>query len=211
MAKRELQEINAGSMADIAFLLLIFFLVATTMDVDTGLTRLLPPIPEEEEEMEVQVKKRNVLVVLINRNDQLMVRNEFGTRVDELKDITMEFFTNPNNDPDLPEKEDAEIQFPPGSSPLIPADGLWRGKVSKGVISLQNDRSTTYQQYLMVQNELVAAVNQLRQDFCKLYFDKDYDQLNMNSPTEKEISEAIRNIYKMNISEAEPKNIGGPR
>jgi biopolymer transport protein ExbD len=211
MAKRELQEINAGSMADIAFLLLIFFLVATTMDVDTGLTRLLPPIPEEEEEMEVQVKKRNVLVVLINRNDQLMVRGEFGTRIDELKDITMEFFTNPNNDPDLPAKEDAEVQFPPGSSPLIPADGLWRGKVSKGVISLQNDRSTTYQQYLMVQNELVAAVNQLRQDFCKLYFDKDFDQLNMNSPTEKEINQGIRKVYKMNISEAEPKSIGGLR
>ena len=211
MAKRELQEVNAGSMADIAFLLLIFFLVATTMDVDTGLTRLLPPIPEEEEEVEVQVKQRNVLVVLINRNDQLMVRGEFGTRVDELKDITMEFFTNPTNSDDLPEKDDAEIQFPPGSSPLIPADGIWRGKVSKGVISLQNDRSTTYKQYLMVQNELVAAVNQLRQDFCKLYFDKDYDNLNMNSPTEKEIAEAIRKVYKMNISEAEPKNIGGRR
>jgi biopolymer transport protein ExbD len=211
MAKRELQEVNAGSMADIAFLLLIFFLVATTMDVDTGLTRLLPPIPEDEQEMEVQVKKRNVLVVLINRNDQLMVRGEFGTRIDELKDITMEFFLNPNNDPDLPEKEEAEVQFPPGSSPLLPPDGVWRGYVSRGVISLQNDRSTTYKQYLLVQNELVAAVNQLRQDFCKLYFDKNYDDLNMNIPSEKEIAEAIRNVYKMNISEAEPKNIGGQR
>jgi hypothetical protein len=63
----------------------------------------------------------------------------------------------------------------------------------------------------MVQNELVAAVNQLRQDFCKLYFDKDFDDLNMNSPNEKEIAEAIRQVYKMNISEAEPKNIGGLR
>ena len=196
-------------MADIAFLLLIFFLVATTMDVDTGLTRLLPPIPEDEQEQEVKVNKRNVLVVLINRNDQLMVGGEFGTRIDELKDITMEFFTNPTNDPTLPEKEEKEVQFPPGSSPLLPADGMWRGMVSKGVISLQNDRSTTYKQYLKVQNELVAAVNQLRQDFCKLYFDKDFDDLNMNSPREKEISEAIRDIYKMNISEAEPKNIGG--
>ncbi len=196
-------------MADIAFLLLIFFLVATTMDVDTGLTRLLPPIPEDEQEQEVKVNKRNVLVVLINRNDQLMVGGEFGTRVDELKDITMEFFTNPTNDPTLPEKQEAEIQFPPGSSSLLPADGVWRGMVSKGVISLQNDRSTTYKQYLMVQNELVAAVNQLRQNFCKLYFDKDFDDLNMNSTREKEISEAIREVYKMNISEAEPKNIGG--
>jgi biopolymer transport protein ExbD len=209
MAKRELQEINAGSMADIAFLLLIFFLVATTMDVDTGLTRLLPPIPEDDEQVEVKVNKRNVLVVLINRNDQLMVGGEFGTRVDELKDITMEFFLNPANSADLPEKEEAEVQFPIGSSPLLPPDGMWRGNVSKGVISLQNDRSTTYKKYLQVQNELVAAVNQLRQDFCKLYFDKNYTDLNMNREIEKEISEAIRKVYKMNISEAEPKNIGG--
>ncbi len=209
MAKRELQEINAGSMADIAFLLLIFFLVATTMDVDTGLTRLLPPIPEEEEKQEVKVKERNVLVVLINRNDQLMVDGEFGTRLDQLKDITMEFFTNPADDQNLPEMEPKEVEFPRGSSPLLPPDGVWRGDVSKGVISLQNDRSTTYQKYLLVQNELVAAVNQLRQNFCKLYFDKDYDDLNMNNPRDKEIAEAIRDVYKMNISEATPKNIKG--
>jgi hypothetical protein len=209
MAKRELQEINAGSMADIAFLLLIFFLVATTMDVDTGITRLLPAIPEEEQDTEVQVNKRNVLVVLINRSDQLMVRGEFGTRLDELKGITMEFFTNPNNSPNLPEKEPKEVEFPPGSSSLLPADGVWRGMVSKGVISLQNDRSTTYGRYLAVQNELVAAVNQLRNDFSELYFDKSYDELNQNNPVEKEIKEKIRDIYKMNISEAEPKNIGG--
>lgn len=196
-------------MADIAFLLLIFFLVATTMDVDTGLTRLLPPIPEDEQKEEVKVNKRNVLVVLINRNDQLMVGGQFGTRVDELKDIVMEFFTNPTNDKTLPEKVTKEIQFPPGSSPLLPPNGLWVGSVSKGVISLQNDRSTTYKKYLKVQNELVAAVNQLRQDFCQLYFGKDFDDLNMNNPTEKEIAEAIRDRYKMNISEAEPKNIGG--
>src|SRR5210317_20424 len=209
MARRAVQEINAGSMADIAFLLLIFFLVATTMDVDTGLTRLLPPIPEDDEKQEVQVNKRNVLVVLINRNDQLMVRGEFGTRVDELKDITMEFFTNPANDPNLPEMKVEEIQFPPGSSPLLPPDGIWRGRVSKGVISLQNDRSTTYGKYLQVQNELVAAVNELRNNFCNLYFDKDYEELNTANPVEEEIHDGIRQIYKMNISESDPKNIGG--
>lgn len=209
MARRELQEVNAGSMADIAFLLLIFFLVATTMDVDTGITRLLPPIPEEEQDTEVKVNKRNVLVVLINRSDQLMVRGEPGTRLDELKRITMEFFTNPNNSQDLPEMENKEVEFPPGSSPMLPPDGVWRGQVSKGVISLQNDRSTTYGKYLQVQNELVAAVNQLRNDFCELYFDKKYDELNENNPVEKEIKEGIREIYKMNISEATPKNIQG--
>ena len=196
-------------MADIAFLLLIFFLVATTMDIDTGITRLLPAIPEKDQIDKVQVNKRNILVVLINRSDQLMVRGEFGTRVDELKDITIEFFTNPANNPDLPEMEAKEVEFPPGSSPLLPADGIWRGRVSKGVISLQNDRSTTYGKYLEVQNELVAAVNVLRNEFCKLYFDKEYDQLNEGNPIQKDIKDGIKKIYKMNISEAEPKNIGG--
>ncbi|MFO7934351.1 MAG: biopolymer transporter ExbD [Bacteroidales bacterium] len=207
---RETPEVNGGSLADIAFLLLIFFLVATTMDIDTGITRLLPPEPEEEQETEVKVKRRNVLVVLINRSDRLMVG---GEEMDPsmLKAKTLEFFTNPNNSPDLPEMEETEVQFPRGSSPLLPPDGVWRGKVSKGVISLQNDRSTTYAKYLQIQNELVAAVNELRNNFCQLYFDKDYDELNTEDPVEDEIHEAIRDIYKMNISESEPKNIEGFR
>jgi biopolymer transport protein ExbD len=205
---RETPEVNGGSLADIAFLLLIFFLVATTMDIDTGITRLLPPEPEEEQETEVRVNKRNVLVVLLNRSDRLMVGGEEMDRRD-LKAETLEFFTNPMNSENLPEMVETEIQFPPGSSPLLPPDGVWRGKVSKGVISLQNDRSTTYEKYLQVQNELVAAVNELRDNFSKLYFDTEYDQLNLANPTEEEIHEAIRKIYKMNISESEPKNIGG--
>jgi biopolymer transport protein ExbD len=205
---RETPEVNGGSLADIAFLLLIFFLVTTTMDIDTGITRLLPPEPEKDQETEVRVNKRNVLVVLLNRSDRLMVGGEEMDRM-ALKAKTLEFFTNPANSENLPEKEDVEIQFPPGSSALLPPDGVWRGKVSKGVISLQNDRSTTYGKYLQVQNELVAAVNELRNDFCKLYFDKEYDELNTGNPVEEEIYEGIRKIYKMNISESEPKNIGG--
>jgi biopolymer transport protein ExbD len=205
---RETPEVNGGSLADIAFLLLIFFLVTTTMDIDTGITRLLPPEPEEEQETEVKVNKRNVLVVLLNRSDRLMVGGEEMDRL-ALKAKTIEFFTNPLNLETLPVMEETEIEFPPGSSPLLPPDGVWKGKVSKGVISLQNDRSTTYGKYLQVQNELVAAVNQLRNDFCNLYFDKDFEELNTNNPVEEEIYEGIRKIYKMNISESEPKNIGG--
>jgi len=138
-----------------------------------------------------------------------MVRGEFGTRVDELRNITKEFFTNPGLSDNLPEMESKVIEFPPGSSPLLGANGEWYGYISKGVISLQNDRSTTYRKYLAVQNELVAAVNDLRNEFCKLYFDKDYDDLNEGNPIQKDIKDGIRKIYKMNISEAEPKNIGG--
>jgi biopolymer transport protein ExbD len=205
---RETPEVNGGSLADIAFLLLIFFLVTTTMDIDTGITRLLPPEPEKDQEVEVKVNKRNVLVVLLNRSDRLMVGGEEMDRLD-LKSKTIEFFTNPAGNETLPEMEDTEVPFPPGSSPLLPPDGTWRGKVSKGVISLQNDRSTTYGKYLQVQNELVAAVNELRNNFCNLYFDKDYDELNTANTIEEEIYDGIRKIYKMNISESDPKNIGG--
>jgi biopolymer transport protein ExbD len=205
---RSTPEVNGGSLADIAFLLLIFFLVTTTMDIDTGITRLLPPEPEKDQVTDVRVNKRNVLVVLLNRSDMLMVGGEVMDRL-ALKDKTIEFFTNPNKSEDLPLMEYTEVQFPPGSSSLLDPDGIWRGEVSKGVISLQNDRSTTYGKYLQVQNELVAAVNTLRNDFCKLYFDKAYDDLNTANPIEEEIQAGIREIYKMNISESEPKNIGG--
>lgn len=205
---RTTPEVNGGSLADIAFLLLIFFLVTTTMDTDTGITRLLPPEPEKDQITDVKVNKRNVLVVLLNRSDLLMVGGEVMDRL-ALKDKTIEFFTNPRNSEELPVMEETEVQFPLGSSSMLPPDGMWRGLVSKGVISLQNDRTTTYGAYLQVQNELVAAVNTLRNDFCKAYFDKEYDELNTANPIEEEIQLGIRQIYKMNISESDPKNIGG--
>jgi len=193
-------------MADIAFLLLIFFLVATTMDTDTGITRLLPPMEDNPEAAEVN--KRNVLVVLINKNDDLMVGGEIMDK-SYLKAKTIEFFTNPRRLDNLPVMETQTFKFPPGSSALLPPSGELVFDVSKGVISLQNDRSTTYGKYLEVQNEIVAAVNQLRNDFCKLYFDKEFDELNENNTLEGEIKETIKDIYKMNISEADPRNIGG--
>ena len=208
MAKRPLPEINAGSMADIAFLLLIFFLVATTMDVDTGITRLLPPIPEkEQEQLDIKVKERNVLVVLINKDDQLMVEGQI-MNLAELKEKTIEFFSNPLDDPDLPEKEPVSIDFPLGQSARFP-NGTAELMVSKGVVSLQNDRSTTYGKYLNVQNELVAAVSELRNQFSLEYFGRKYDDLDPKNSIDEAIIEGINKVYKMNISEAEPKNIGG--
>ncbi len=206
MARRELQEINAGSMADIAFLLLIFFLVATTMDIDTGISRLLPPY-EKDQKTETKVKERNVLVVLINKDDQLMVGGEISG-LNQLKEKTIQFFSNPNNDPNLPEMKNEEIDFPPGTSSRIP-DGKAIIPVSQGVVSLQNDRSTTYGKYLVVQDVLVAAVDQLRNEFAVNYFGRRYDQMDSKNPVDDQIMEGIRKVYKMNISEAEPKNIGG--
>jgi biopolymer transport protein ExbD len=193
MARRELQEINAGSMADIAFLLLIFFLVATTMDIDTGISRLLPPMPEEEElDDDQEIRERNVFVVLINKQDQLFVEKEI-VDISQLKDMTKEFFVNPNNDPDLSEKRTATIDF------------FGEMEVSKGVISLQNDLGTSYGIYIAVQNELAAAVNELRNDICMQRFGRRYENLDPLNPTEKDLIDAVKKVYPMAISEAEPK------
>lgn len=192
MPKREVPEINAGSMADIAFLLLIFFLVATTMDVDSGLARKLPPWNPEQQNEDVKIKRRNIFTVLINANNQLLVQGEWGD-IRTLKEKAKEFIANPNDDPNLPEKEMKNIPFF-GNYP-----------VSKQVISLQNDRGTRYDVYLKVQNELVAAYNELRQDLSRQKFGKDYADLT------KEQRDAINEIYPQRISEAEPKNIGGQK
>ncbi len=196
-------------MADIAFLLLIFFLVATTMDVDTGISRLLPPIPEKDQEVQTDVKERNVLVVLINKEDQLMVEGELSD-LSQLKEKTIEFFSNPTNDPNLPVMKEEDIEFPAGVSSKFP-DGKAKFMVSQGVVSLQNDRSTTYGKYLQVQDVLVAAVNELRNSFAVNYFGRKYDDMDAKNPIDDEIMKGIRDVYKMNISEAEPKNIGGIR
>lgn len=193
MARRELQEINAGSMADIAFLLLIFFLVATTMDIDTGISRLLPPMPEEEDLNEDQeIRERNVFVVLINKDDQLFVEREV-VDISELKDMTKEFFVNPNDNADLSEKRPVDVPY------------FGETMVSKGVISLRNDIGTSYGKYIAVQNELAAAVNELRNEICLQQFGKKYDELDPLNDLEKEWIEAVKKVYPMAISEAEPR------
>jgi biopolymer transport protein ExbD len=193
MAKRSTPEINASSMADIAFLLLIFFLVTTTMDVDTGIQRQLPPIPEnKDQKTDVEVNKRNIYLVLVNSRGNISV-NQKWMDLDNLREDAKKFINcDRADDPTLPEMED------------ITVDGI-KGtvKTSKGIISLQNDRGTTYGRYIEVQNELVAAYNEIRNEASRKYFNKPYDELN------DEQQEAIRKIYPQRISEAEPKNYGG--
>ncbi len=189
MAKRETPEVNAGSMADIAFLLLIFFLVTTTMDTDSGLARLLPPPVPEDVTPPPPIKDRNVFTVLLNSNNQLLVKGK-PMKVEELKDAAKEFILNENNDEKLPEFKEIEVDF----FGIVP--------VTKGVISLQNDNGTQYQMYLTVQNELQRAYSEVRNDLARRKWGKGYDDINEDQ------QKAVRKIYPQKISEAEPKNIG---
>ncbi|MBR4735347.1 MAG: biopolymer transporter ExbD [Bacteroidales bacterium] len=186
MARRTFNAI--GSTADIAFLLLCYFLMTTTMGDQSGLQRRLPPIPDKEQAQDQKVNRRNIIIVRINSADKLFAGSE-AMDISMLKDKIKEFLTNPSNDPNLPEKEPKEIQ----------------GKtynVSKGVISLQNDRGTSYQAYIAVQNELVKAVNELRDEFSYREFGKKFSRL---SDEEQDI---VKKAVPQNISEAEPKDTG---
>jgi biopolymer transport protein ExbD len=188
---KETPEINGGSMADIAFLLLIFFLVATTMDIDTGLQRQMPPYNPDQVDSNDQIKERNVYVVLINSNDQLLVEGE-QMNVHQLREKAKEFILNPQDKENLPEKrEPEEIPF------------LGPVRISKGIISLQNDRGTSYDMYIKVQNELIAAYNEVRDEESLRRFGKKFEDL----PEDKR--DAIKEFIPQIISEAEPKNIGG--
>ena len=188
MAKKT-PEINSSSTADMAFLLLCFFMMTTTMDQDKGLQRRLPPMPDPNQKVEDQkVNRRNIIVVKINSADRLLAGSE-PMHVSQLKDKIKEFLQNPANNPNLPEKEEIEIE------------GFGKAMVSKGVISLQNDRGTSYEAYIAVQNELVKAVNELRDAWSMENFGKTYASLDEDKQA------IVRKAVPQNISEAEPKDV----
>ena len=186
--KKKVPDLNAGSMADISFLLLIFFLVTTTMDVDSGITRRLPP-PVEDPEMDVKVKERNIMNVMINKYDKMLVNGKPGD-IATLKDMTKEFITPRPNDEKAPETEVKEIEL------------LGNVMLSKGVVSLKNDRGTSYLMYISVQNELARAFNEVKDEMSLRYFGQHFADL-----TDEDKINAINKAVPVRISEAEPEEI----
>lgn len=252
MARREIPEINAGSMADIAFLLLIFWLVTTTIDSDEGIRRQLPPpIPPGVDVPPVTA--RNVFVVLVNANNDLLVEGE-ELRIEKLKDKAKEFLIA-NGDGliygDLPENENLPVRFKVNKQEIAASvaqyeqlvkaadtderkDNLtkvlnnYREKLaaiellgkeykilpSSALISMRNDNNTSYDTYIQVQNELEAAVAELRDELCRDKFGISYKELEENyekNPNDQNLLnriEAIRDVYPQRISEAEPEDAG---
>ena len=190
--KRAIPEINAGSMADIAFLLLIFYLVTTTMDTDKGINRKLPPFDEELIQDPPPIKERNIFTVLVNSNDQLLVEDEY-LEIGQLREKAMEFIDN---------NGDRSCDYCKGYGMSISSDNP-----DKAVISLQNDRGTSYGMYVNVQNELIAAYEDLRDEYAESEYGRSYRE--MDSEEDREIIKEIKTSYPQKISEAEPLNIGG--
>ena len=198
--KKKMPGLNTSSTADISFMLLIFFLVTTSMDTDMGLARHLPQPPDpDQEDAQVDIKARNILYVRLNYQGQLSIKDETTqdagwSEFSELRQRVKDFVRNEQNYSKWPEKHVKII------------DLLGRCYVTdKHVISVQTDRGTPYDAYFQVQNELVAAYTELRNEISKEKFGREYQYL------EDDQKAAIRQYYPQNISEAEPKKYGGTK
>lgn len=193
--KRTMPQVNSASTADMAFILLIFFLTATSMGTDKGLARQLPPpVPDELKNQESNIKKRNILTILINTSNQILCQGEY-MEIGLLRQKVKEFIENKNNDMDMPQK-------------VLLKDLPFLGSVmatKNHVVSLQSDRGTQYERYIQVQNEIVAAYNELRDEFSLANFDKRYDEL------DEDRQKVVRAVYPQKISEAEPRTYGGTK
>lgn len=190
MASKKTPEINGGSMADISFLMLIFFLMVTTMDAETGLSRRLPPIPDANQKVEDQkVNRRNLLNVKINSRDAIFAGEQYISDVDQIEDIVIDFLLNPTDNEKLSAKKVKNIE------------GFGDFPVSEGVISLQNDRATSYSTYIKVQNVLVRAITRIRDDFSKQNFGMTYAEL------DEDRQKIVRTAIPNTISESEPKDV----
>ena len=188
MARRSSPEVNAGSMADIAFLLLIFFLVTTTIETDSGISRKLPPIEESEED--VVIKQKNIFTVLLNGKDQILVEDEL-MELEEIRAAAIEFLDNGGG------KGEDGCDYCKGKRDPRSSDNP-----DKAIISLKNERETSYAAYISVQNELVAAYTHLRNVRAEELYGESYSEMlknykDVNWPgNKKKLKQKINNLRK---------------
>lgn len=181
--KKEMPGLNTTSTADISFMLLIFFLVTSSMDTDWGLPRQLPPPENQEKEEELIVKQRNALCLKLDSENQLTCNDE-PFAVDKLSKRVEEFVANRTDDPALPEKSEREVHL------------MGRCKVSdRHVIIVEVSPKATYDAYFQVQNAVVAGYNQLRDELAWRQFHRHYVQCNA------EQRDAIAIVFPQRISE----------
>ena len=152
---------------------------------NTGIQRKLPPI---ENNKQTEINERNIMIVYVNAENVIFI-DEQKVEIEDINQKTKIFYLNPKNDKNLPKKKEIDL-------PII-----GKTKISKGIISLQTERNTRYEKYLQVQNELVRAINELRDDFAKEHFNTHYEDL----PKTKQ--EIVNKVFPLSISEAEPRRM----
>jgi len=204
MARRENPEINAGSMADIAFLLLIFFLVTTTMNVDSGISKKLSEKPPIDYVPPI-IKEKNIFEVNINRNNELLVEGE-RMEIKDIKEAAIKFIDNGGGE--------GKVEDGVATGPCTYCKGAKDPSSSdhpnKAVISVQSDRGTEYGTYIQVQNELLRAYTDLRNRLSLERYDMSYAELEAAYDEDKENEslkkkiEDIKTSYPQIISDAEP-------
>ncbi len=190
--KRRVPQLNTTSTADISFMLLILFLVTSSMDVDKGLSRQLPPLsPKEEQQESTDASERNVLKIRITRQDSVFVNGK-PVKVATLRNRVAEFVGNPANRQDLPQKTVRRVAL------------VGKFAVSdQHIISLESDRDADYDTYFRVQNEIMAAYARLRGQLAVQRFHHSYAQCS------EEEKKALRECYPQRISEVYNTNEKG--
>jgi len=232
MAKRELEEINASSMADIAFLLLIFFLVTTTMNFPKAIEERLPQ--RNPNQNDIIIKQKNVLEILANANDQILIEGRPG-KIEDIKQNVIDFYRHDYNDEKWPEltritKQMAESEIKKHTSNVsqYPDDNrfsdslvMWQEKLEaieligeydeisdKAMVTIQLDNATKFKTYIAVLNEIMAGLNQLRDDLSMEKFGRPYNKLNSKVEEDKKIIKVLRKVYPKRIMKAKSRNAG---
>ncbi|MBS9774172.1 MAG: biopolymer transporter ExbD [Tenacibaculum sp.] len=208
MARRENPEINAGSMADIAFLLLIFFLVTTTMEVDSGIAKKLAEKPPKDY-VPPKIKMKNIFEISINKNNELLVENEH-MELKDLKEATIKFIDNGGGvgNPVEGEKEGKPCDYCKGEK-----DPELSDHPNKAIISVESDRETEYGMYVKVQNELLSAYSELRNRLCQKRYGISFSELEEAYKDSGRKDEALRakvedikKSYPQIITDLDPTN-----
>ncbi|MCB9188985.1 MAG: biopolymer transporter ExbD [Flavobacteriales bacterium] len=230
MAKRELEEINASSMADIAFLLLVFFLVTTTFSKETEVEEKLP---RKNEDLEIKIREYNILQILANKNDNILVEGEhYLDDPMEIAGYVKDFFVHPSSednvkwpevtkvtsqmcqtkiayyqpytaDPTLGEAYEDSIKIYEGKLKTCELMGGSYNEISpKAVIAITLDNSTKYETYINVLDGILTGLTELRDELSIAKFNKPYAELDKDIAEEKEMIEAIQMVYPKRIFKA---------
>ena len=234
MARRSSPEVNAGSMADIAFLLLIFFLVTTTIETDSGINKRLPPIDDSEQPEDVKLKQKNIFTVLVNAKDELLIE-DVKMPLDSLKTLAIAFLDNGGGKNEKiedsgkdwlkydPIKDEWVNNTIPNSKISYLECSYCKGKrdpkssdnPDKAIISLTNQRETSYAMYISIQNEIMAAYNEVRNRRSLDLFGQSFQEMKKNwkdvnhpdfkSPSLKKKIEQIQKEYPQKFTESQEK------